>query len=181
MEDNILRLFEQTGKLDHIVFTAGNSVPPTPIAEVDLAKLRTASTVRFTALVFVAKHAPKYLNPGFNSSITLTTGVVVEKPIPNFSIIAGSRAAVVGLGKNLALDLRPTRVNVVAVGAVDTDAWSHLSAETKEEVFNSLVSRSTTGRIADAADVAEAYIYCIKDRNVTGSVISTNGGNLLVG
>lgn len=39
----------------------------------------------------------------------------------------------------------------------------------------------TTGTIGNAAEGAEAYIYCLKDQNLTGNVISTNGGVLLTG
>ena len=91
----------------------------------------------------------------------------------------GARSAVLGLSKALALDLKPIRVNVVAVGAVDTEVWSNVQPEQKESMFQALVSKTTTGSIAQASDVAEAYIYCMKDSNVTGSVISSNGGALL--
>lgn len=37
-----------------------------------------------------------------------------------------------------------------------------------------------TGRAGQVEDVAETYLYCMKDRNLTGGVISTNGGVLLI-
>jgi len=37
-----------------------------------------------------------------------------------------------------------------------------------------------TGRVAKVEDVAESYLYLMKDKNVTGTMISTNGGALLV-
>ena len=180
VENSIIRLLQHAESVDHIVYTAGDGIAPTPVAEATLGKIKSAATVRYIAPVLLAKHAPKYLKRNFESSITLTTGVVTEKPISNWSVIAGPRSAVVGLGKNLALDLKPVRVKVIAVGAVDTNTWSHLTPEMREEVFSTLVSKSTTGRIARASDVAEAYIYCMKDENMTGSVISTDRGALLV-
>jgi NAD(P)-dependent dehydrogenase (short-subunit alcohol dehydrogenase family) len=180
MESNLINLLDHTGQIDHIVWTAGDGIAPTPIGEATLEAIEHAATLRYVAPILLAKHAPKYLKNSFESTITLTTGVGTERPIPNWSVITGSRSAVIGLGKNLALDLRPIRVNVVSLGAVDTDTWSHLPQEAREKTFQALVTKSTTGRIADASDVAEAYIYCMKDRNVTGSVISTNGGTLLV-
>lgn len=180
IEANLVNLLDRAGQIDHIVWTAGDGIPPTPISEATLEAVDHAATVRYVAPILLAKHAPKYLKNSFESSITLTTGVGTERPIPNWSVITGARSAVIGLGKNLALDLRPIRVNVVALGAVDTDTWSHVPEEVREKTFQALVTKSTTGRIADASDVAEAYVYCMKDRNVTGSVISTNGGTLLV-
>jgi NAD(P)-dependent dehydrogenase (short-subunit alcohol dehydrogenase family) len=180
LESNVLALLENTGQIDHIVWTAGDSIPPTPITEATVEAIDHAATVRYIAPILLVKHALKHLAISPESSITLTTGVVTEKPIPNWSVIAGARSAVIGLTKNLALDIRPIRVNAVAVGAVDTETWSHLPQEAKEKTFQALVSKSTTGRIAEAGDVAEAYLYCMKDRNVTGSIVSTNGGVLLM-
>ncbi|KAF5013930.1 hypothetical protein FDECE_105 [Fusarium decemcellulare] len=179
LESNIITLFEAVGQLDHIVYTAGNAIMPTPIADATLEAMRAAATVRYTAPVFVAKHAPKFLRQSASSSITLTTGVVSEKPIPGWSVTAGPRTAVQGLARNLALDLRPIRVNAVCLGAVDTDTWSHMTPEDKDKTFAALVQKTTTGVIAQASDVAEAYVYCMKDNNVTGSIIHTNGGVLL--
>jgi len=41
------------------------------------------------------------------------------------------------------------------------------------------VEKMTTGVVGSVEDVAEAYLYVIKDKNITGSLISTNGGGLL--
>lgn len=178
-EDNIIGLLESIGELDHIVYTAGDSVPPVPIAEATLEKMKAATTVRYTGAVFLAKHASKHLKASADSSITLTTGRIAQKPIPNWSVIAGPRVAVVGLARNLALDMRPIRVNAVELGAVDTPTWGRLPQEQRETMMDALVATSTTGRIGRPEDVAEAYLYCMRDRNVSGSVIASNGGNLL--
>jgi NAD(P)-dependent dehydrogenase (short-subunit alcohol dehydrogenase family) len=37
-----------------------------------------------------------------------------------------------------------------------------------------------TGKVGQPEDVAESYLYCMRDANVTGSVISTNGGHLIM-
>jgi len=37
-----------------------------------------------------------------------------------------------------------------------------------------------TGRVGRVEDVAESYLYCMKDENITGSMISSNGGHLIV-
>lgn len=127
----------------------------------------------------LAKHLPAYIRLGSNSSLTLTTGIVTLRPLPNWSVLAGSRSAVIGLAQNLALDLKPLRVNAVMVGAVDTEIWSGLEAEQREKLFKSIVGRTMTGKVAKPEDVAEAYLYCMKDGNVTGSVVRSDGGMVL--
>lgn len=182
LEDNIINLLAQLpkdAKLDHVVYTAGESIPATPLADANVAKIRSAMTTRYIAPLSLAKHLPSYLISSPDSSITLTTGVVTEKPIPGWSVLAGGRSAVLGLGKALAFDMKPVRVNVVSVGAVDTPTWAGLKGEAREKTMNALVGKSTTGRIAKAEMVAEAYLYCMRDGNITGSVISSNSGSLL--
>lgn len=83
------------------------------------------------------------------------------------------------MARGLALDMKPIRVNAVSPGAVDTPLWAMPEAE-KQEIFRGFEKKMVTGRIAQVEDVVEAYLYCLKDRNVTGSVISTNGGTLLM-
>ena len=84
------------------------------------------------------------------------------------------------MSKALALDLKPIRVNTVSVGPVKTNTWANVPLEQREKMFEVLAERTTTGRVAEAEDVAEAYVYCMKDWNVTGAVISSTGGALLV-
>lgn len=179
LEANIARLLQQVGKLDHIVFTAGDRIPVVPLSEATPQAVHAEMTIRYVAPVILAKHCSTYLRSSFESSITLTAGVVTEKPIPGWSVVAGARQAVLGLTKALAFDLRPVRTNAVVVGTLNTNTWSHFPKEAKEKAWKNYVSRTTTGRIAEASDVAEAYLYCMKDTNVTGSTVSSNGGVLL--
>lgn len=79
----------------------------------------------------------------------------------------------------LALDMKPIRVNTVSPGAVDTTLWKMPDQE-KQEAFRKWEAKMATGRVGQVEDVAEAYLYCMKDRNLTGSIISTNGGALLI-
>ncbi|KAF2161107.1 hypothetical protein M409DRAFT_28437 [Zasmidium cellare ATCC 36951] len=182
LEDNIIHLLSQLPKdtkLDHVNWTAGEYVPPTPLAEASVSKIRSAMTTRYIAPIILAKHLPPYLTASPDSSITLTTGIVTEKPIPGWSVIAGGRSAVIGLGKALALDMKPVRVNVVCVGAVETPSLDRLQGEAREKMFKALVDKSTTGRVAKPEMVAEAYLYCMRDGNVTGNVVVSSSGVLL--
>lgn len=83
--------------------------------------------------------------------------------------------------RGLALDLKPIRVNLVSPGAVNTELWGHMTAEQKEGMFKELSKKIPVGKVGSVEDVAESYLYLMKDRNVTGAMISTSGGHLLVG
>jgi NAD(P)-dependent dehydrogenase (short-subunit alcohol dehydrogenase family) len=85
-----------------------------------------------------------------------------------------------GLTRGLALDLKPVRVNAVAPGAVNTELFGAFPKELVDGMFEMFKSKSTTGTVGRPEDLAESYIYLMKDQYVTGSVLESNGGSLLV-
>ena len=82
--------------------------------------------------------------------------------------------------RNLALDMRPTRVNLISPGAVDTELWDGMSEQQKEGFMESVKKSGTTGRVGRVEDVVEAYLGVLRDGNCSGSVVSTNGGHLIM-
>ena len=183
LEPNIVELLDKVGKLDHIVHTAGDALATLSIDQIDVAKMKKAGMVRFFSPLLVAKHAPKYLTGGPNSSITLTTGAVSERPTPGWSMIGSFATGLQGMCRGLALDLKPIRVNLVSPGAVNTELWDNfgLTEEQKQQLMEHHKTGMPTGKVGLPEEVAEAYLYLIKDTNITGSMISTNGGVLLLG
>lgn len=81
--------------------------------------------------------------------------------------------------RNLALDLAPVRVNLISPGAVLTPLWDSMPKEEMEGFMKHVRGKCTTGEIGRPEDVAESYLYVMRDWNVSGSVIDTNGGFLL--
>ncbi|KAL8804999.1 MAG: hypothetical protein Q9182_002201 [Xanthomendoza sp. 2 TL-2023] len=182
MEEDIKSLFSKTGQLDHIVFTAGDKLEIIPIHEANLENIQQAGMVRFFAPLLVAKHGSQKLSPGPASSITLTTGAVSQRPNKGWSIMASYATGLHGMIRNLALDLAPMRVNLVSPGAVATEFWNAMSQEQFQQIREKTESEgTTTGKMGQPSDVAEAYLYSMKDWNCTGTVINTNGGSLLLG
>ncbi|TVY77465.1 Short-chain dehydrogenase/reductase ATR9 [Fusarium oxysporum f. sp. cubense] len=174
VEQNIEKVLESIKPIDHIVYTAGDSLPIIPIDQINIEMIHKAGHIRFVVPLLLAKLAPRYLRPGYQSSLTLTSGAGGEKPFPNWSLIAGYLTGLQGLTRNLALDLKPLRVNLVSPGVVDTPL--HGVGGVNDEMRNHV----TLGKVGTPEEVAEAYIYLMKDTNVTGSCISTNGGSLLL-
>lgn len=180
LESNVKELFEKVGELDHIVYTAGDALATMTLQDLSMAQLKKAGMVRFFAPLMVAKYGPKYLKQGPESSIVLTTGAVSEKPMPQWAIVGSYAAGLHSMCRGLALDLKPIRVNLISPGAVYTELWDGMPADHKQAMFKSIEEKMPTGRVGQVEDVAEAYLYCMKDKNLTGSMISTNGGALLV-
>ena len=183
LESDIQHLLSTTNaggvKLDHIVFTAGDKLARAPLESMTLEKMQMAAMVRFNAPLLLAKHASANMNPGPASSITLTTGTVSEKPMKGWSGIAGYATGLHGMMRSLALELAPIRVNLISPGAVATPLWNDFPKEVLDGMMDRIKKSSATGEIGQPGDVAEAYLYAMRDWNLTGSVISTNGGALL--
>jgi NAD(P)-dependent dehydrogenase (short-subunit alcohol dehydrogenase family) len=167
-------------KLDHVVFTAGDSFKVNGLADMTVESINKLGTVRFVAAILLGKLlVPKYMASSAESSITLTGGVNSTKPGAGWSVMAGWGAATEGLSRGLAVDLKPIRVNCVAPGAVNTELMQSFSGDRLESVLKHFRDMTTTGTVARPEDLAETYLYCMKDHFVTGSVLHSNGGHLL--
>lgn len=80
------------------------------------------------------------------------------------------------LAKALAVDLAPIRANVVRPGYVETELWTE---EQKASTAKAVAKSTLTGVPAKGEDVAEAYLWLMKDSNVTGAAAETDSGGLL--
>ncbi|KAL2823551.1 hypothetical protein BDW59DRAFT_96534 [Aspergillus cavernicola] len=180
LEQNIQDLFAQVGTIDHIIFTAGDAVMLTPFLEAGFDMIKQGGMVRFFAPLLVARYGYKNLAPGPASSITLTTGASGDKPIPGWTAVSSYLSGLQGMMRGLALDLKPIRVNLVSPGGVDTEMWDVLGDEGKAELVKELARATFTGKVGKVEEVVEAFLYCMKDGNLTGSMISSNAGRLLV-
>lgn len=138
-----------------------------------------AGQIRFFAPLLLAKFLPTYLKSSYTSSYTITTGTTSEKPVPDWSVVGSYAGGHHSMVRNLALDLKPIRVNGVSPGAVDTELWKMPAGE-KEIIMKAVAEKMTTGRPGQPEDVAEAYLAIMKDMNMDGSVIRTDGGYMLM-
>jgi len=184
LEPNLEKLLTAAAggsSIDHIVFTAGDILTIPHVSEATVDSIQKFSVVRFLGPMILAKVAPKHLSPGPTSSITLTGGVNAEKPSPGWTIATAYGAGLEGLTRGLAVDLKPVRVNMVAPGAVHTELFnSIIPEENMDGVLQKYRNGTTTGTVGRPEDLAEAYIYAMKDHFITGSLIKSNGGSLLV-
>ena len=180
-EQEIESLFEKIGKADHIVYTAADKLAMMKVQDITRDKIIAAGQLRFIAPLLVAKVGSRYLSPGPESSIIMTGGTIAERPAPDWTVVAGFAGGLSSMARNLALELKPIRVNVVNPGLVDTTLWdAEMTPENKKRMFSYLVGKSPTGKVATAADIAEAYIYLMKDSNISGRIISSDSGSSLV-
>ncbi|KAL2151061.1 hypothetical protein VTH82DRAFT_6159 [Thermothelomyces myriococcoides] len=181
VEERLDKLFSKVttdlgGQLDHIVYTA-NSLQLLPLTALTVPYLRSSVQFMYVVPLILGKLAPKYIKNSYTSSITFTTGRAAERPLKNFSAVAGVGAGLFGITKSLALELVPIRVNLVSPGTTDTDILG--PPEVRAPRLAAVAKGSLLGKVATPEEVAEAYIYYMRDTNNTGSHISTSGGDLI--
>ena len=178
VEENISRFFGKLGSLDHLVVTAGGSVLPASFVEAETASARSVLEGKFWVQYNTAKHGAKYINPG--GSIILFSGLFSRKPSKGFVALAANNGAIESLGRALAVELAPIRVNVISPGLVDTPIYHAMSAEQRNSMFASVAKRLPVGRIGMPEDIAEAMLYLMQNGYTTGSVIGVEGGARII-
>ena len=113
------------GPIDHVLVTAGRPVYGR-VLEMDLA--RSAATSRSTSCtaIQVARHAAGKVRPG--GTLLFMSGTGARRPGIGLALAATLTAALPALVANLALEIAPVRVNVIAAGFVDTPCRPSSSA-----------------------------------------------------
>jgi NAD(P)-dependent dehydrogenase (short-subunit alcohol dehydrogenase family) len=177
-EEAVRALSAQIGPIDHLVYTAGDSVWQRPLAETQLEDARRYFDVRFWGVFLTTKHFSKLIRT--NGSIVLTSSTVSRRPPVGFAIAASITGAVEAFGTALAIELKPVRVNVVAPGIIRTPIWDRLPEPQREAYFAARGPTFPVGRVGDPADVAEAYLSFMRSGYTTGQTIVVDGGMLLV-
>jgi NAD(P)-dependent dehydrogenase (short-subunit alcohol dehydrogenase family) len=171
------RLAVDIGDIEHLVFTAGESLELAPLAELTPEVITRFFQTRFVgALTAVRVFAPHITAGG---SITLTSGTAADQP--GFGALPVSVCgAMNALTKALAVELSPIRVNVVAPGVVRTPLWVAMSDADRQAMYDQAAQQLPLGRIGEVADIARAYLYCMEQEFGTGIVLTVDGGTVLV-
>ncbi|KAH8885626.1 NAD(P)-binding protein [Thozetella sp. PMI_491] len=168
------------GPIHHVVFTAADALTIGGLDTLSADKILQVLHMRGVVHLLLAKVAVRYLPQTSASSIVYTGGSVAQKPDKGWSILAFVGGGIASLVKGLAVDLAPVRVNAVQPGYVDTTLWAPMGAEAQANFKKAVEAKIPTGKFAQPEDVAEAFLWLLKDANVTGTIAASDGGQLLV-
>jgi NAD(P)-dependent dehydrogenase (short-subunit alcohol dehydrogenase family) len=112
--------------------------------------------------------------------MTFTSGINKDKPpVPGGVVVSAIAGSFTYFARALALELAPTRVNIVSPGWVDSPMWD-VAGDAKAGFFAEMAARLPAGRISTAAEVAPAYIYLMGSEFTTGETIRIDGGHSLI-
>ena len=176
-ETEVRALFDRLGAFDHLVYTAGEAMAPARVADTEISKIRQFFEIRFWGAYASVKYGAPYIRSG--GSIVLSSGTASQRPGPGWAQ-ARRPWRDGGVGRALAVELAPVRVNVVRAGMTRTDFWQEFPAPVREEMFRATGAALPVGRIGESDDVARCYVYLMEQEFTTGSVVTVDGGGLLV-
>jgi NAD(P)-dependent dehydrogenase (short-subunit alcohol dehydrogenase family) len=162
---------------DHLVVTAGPVIASAKLQDLKVEQAIAAFNVKFFGQLRVAQQAARTIKP--SGSITLTSGLLARKAVPGGLVKAAMNAATDIMGKTLAKELAPVRVNVVSPGMVKTGMWGEMSEADRQEMAARVGAGIPVGRVGQPADLAQAYLMLMRNGFMSGSVVDVDGGGLL--
>jgi NAD(P)-dependent dehydrogenase (short-subunit alcohol dehydrogenase family) len=172
-EDQVQSFFEQVGPFDHLT-TPGGVTSGGGILSIETAVAQQSFANKFWGQYFAAKYGAPYIRPG--GSIVLISGQLSQRPSAGAVIIASVNSAVEGLGRALAVELAPIRVNICSPGLIDTPRHEAQGRQKAEEFFASYAQNLPLKRVGQPEDVAETILYLMNNKFTTGSTLFVDGG-----
>jgi NAD(P)-dependent dehydrogenase (short-subunit alcohol dehydrogenase family) len=177
-ERAVATFFSKLGPFDHLVFTAGDSLHLHNLAATDLEQARRAFELRYWAALAAVKYGSPHIRK--EGSIVLTTGIAGQRPQKGWVIAASVCGAVEALTRALAVELAPIRVNAVSPGVVRTNLWQNMNASERESLYESVGKSLPVGRVGEASEIAQAYLFLMQEGFATGQTVVVDGGTVLV-
>jgi NAD(P)-dependent dehydrogenase (short-subunit alcohol dehydrogenase family) len=178
LADHVESFFAKVGAFDHLVFTAGDSLHLHELASTDLKHARHAFELRYWAALAAVKYGSPHIRKG--GSIVLTTGIAGQRPQKGWVIAASVCGSIEALARALAVELAPIRVNAVSPGVVRTNLWQSMTAAERENLYETVGKSLPVGRVGEAHDIAQAYLFLMQEAFCTGQTVVVDGGTVLV-
>jgi NAD(P)-dependent dehydrogenase (short-subunit alcohol dehydrogenase family) len=163
--------------IDHVLVT-GPGPYYAPLSEFDFAAARLDVEAHLLLPIQIARNAVGKVRAG--GTLLFMGGTGGRHVGPGLALIGALTAALPALVKNLALELAPIRVNLIAAGFVDTPLSARLLGDQLDARREQLRARLPIGRVVGPADIAALAIHLMTNTVVTGATFDIDGGQQLV-
>jgi len=163
--------------IDHVMVTAGRPYYGR-LVDLDFAEVRSVIEGHLLLVLQVARNAAPKVRPG--GTLLFMGGTGARRPAVGLGIASALTAALPALTANLALELAPVRVNLIAAGFVDTPLSAQLLGDQLENRRNQLRATLPIRRVVGPADVAALAVHIMTNTALTGATYDIDGGQQLV-
>ena len=165
------------GRLDILVNCAGGFVENPAIEELEEAQWRRVVDLNLKSAYLCAREAVPFMKKaGYGRVVNIASQSGRDAIIETGLAYSAAKAGLFGFCRRLAVEVAPhgVTVNTVAPGVVITPRTGVLHKDRLPEIL----SKIPAGRLADAADIADAVWYLARPeaRYVTGVTLDVNGG-----
>lgn len=182
-DPSVVHVLCQSREIDILVHAAGGvcGQGPTPIEAVtdeNWASIYDANVT--TALNLVRVVVPGMKSRRRGRIVTISSGAGLKPSLTGIQAYCSAKHALVGLTRQLALELGPHEitVNSVAPGFLRTSPdyerqWDSYGPEVRERMLSGIALR----RLGEPADIAAACVFLASDRAgfITGQVLPVSG------
>jgi NAD(P)-dependent dehydrogenase (short-subunit alcohol dehydrogenase family) len=174
--DRLERFFDELpAPIDHLM-VSGSGPYYAPLAEMDFAEVRADVDRHLLLQLRVGQLAPGRVK----GSLLFIGGTGGRRRGPGLALIGALTAATPALVENLAVEIAPIRVNLIAPGFVDTGLSASLLGEGLEARRDELRASLPIRRVVGPQDVAALAVHLMSNSALTGATYDVDGGQKLV-
>jgi NAD(P)-dependent dehydrogenase (short-subunit alcohol dehydrogenase family) len=172
------RFFDELpAPIDHVLVT-GPGPYYAPLAQFDVEKARRDLEAHVFLPIEVARNAARKVRPG--GTLLFMGGTGGRRAAAGFALISALTAAGPALIANLAVEVAPVRVNLIAAGFVDTPLSASLLGDELEKRRDQLRATLPIRRVVGPADIAALAVHIMANTALTGGTYDIDGGQQLV-
>jgi NAD(P)-dependent dehydrogenase (short-subunit alcohol dehydrogenase family) len=170
------------GQLDIIVTNAGN-LGIGSVTDISLEDWDYTLATNLNAVFYLSRFAIPEMKKTGKGVILVNSSIAAFKSFPNHAAYCASKAALVALVKEMALDYGPEiRVNTICPGPVDTPLiWDSAKAfEDPKTIVQQTANHTLMKRLGKPQDIASLALFLISEEAswITGSAFTIDGGIL---
>jgi NAD(P)-dependent dehydrogenase (short-subunit alcohol dehydrogenase family) len=163
--------------VDHVMVSAGGPYYAL-LADMDVADACRHVADHLRLILEVARYAAGSVRPG--GTLLFIGGTGARRPHVGTSVTALLTAGYPALAANLALELAPVRVNLVAPGFVDTPLSASLLGGDLDERREQLRTTLPIRRVVGPEDVAALAVHVMVNTALTGATFDVDGGQQVI-
>jgi NAD(P)-dependent dehydrogenase (short-subunit alcohol dehydrogenase family) len=182
MENEVRTLVDKTvarfGRLDVAVNNAGSEGQVGPITDQTAESYAATFDTNVLGVILSMKHEARVMQGQGSGSIINISSTYGHEGAAGASVYAGSKHAVEGITKSVALEVAKSgiRVNGVAPGPTDTGMLTRFTGTPENKA--ALVTGVPMGRLGLSEELANAIVFIASDEAsfITGHVLNVDGG-----
>ena len=172
------RTIEQFGRLDVAVNNAATEGPVGPITDQTAESYAATFDTNVLGVILSMKHEVRVMQGRGSGNIVNIASTYGHAGAAGAAVYVGSKHAVEGITKSVALEVVQSglRVNAVAPGATDTDMLTRFTGTPENKA--ALVGGVPMDRLGLAEEIASGIVFIASDEAsfITGHILNIDGG-----